>query len=53
MSLLTKILGDPNEKEVKRLRPLVDRINALEPELERLSDDQLRAKTATFRAELA
>ena len=53
MSFLSKILGDPNEREVKRLRPLVDRINALEPDFEALSDDDLRAKTAEFRARLA
>jgi preprotein translocase subunit SecA len=53
MSLLTKILGDPTERENKRLRPLVERINALEPEFEQLSDDDLRAKTADFRERLA
>ena len=53
MSFLTKILGDPNEREVKRLRPTVDRINALEPEYEKLSDAELRAKTDAFRARLA
>ncbi|MGE3599807.1 MAG: preprotein translocase subunit SecA, partial [Dehalococcoidia bacterium] len=52
MSFLSKILGDPNERELKRLRPIVDQINALEPEIEVLSDDDLRAKTAEFRARL-
>ena len=45
-------LVDSNEREVKRLLPIVDRINALEPEFTPLSDDELRAKTAEFRARL-
>jgi preprotein translocase subunit SecA len=45
-------LIDSNEKELKRLQPLVERINSLEPEFEKLSDDQLRAKTAEFKARL-
>ncbi len=38
-------LFDSNEKELKRIQPLVDRINELEPEFEKLSDEQLRSKT--------
>src|SRR5579875_3054505 len=53
MSLLTKILGDPNEKEIKRLMPIVQAINALEPEMMALTDAELRAKTDEFRARLA
>ena len=49
MSWLTKMLGDPNQKVVRRLQPLVDEINALEPEYEALSDDALRDKTTEFR----
>ncbi|MFC1900212.1 preprotein translocase subunit SecA [Chloroflexota bacterium] len=45
-------LLDSNEKELKRLQPLVDEINALEPEFEKLSDTELRAKTAEFKARL-
>jgi preprotein translocase subunit SecA len=45
-------LTDSNEKELKRLRPVVDQINSLEPEFERLSEDELRAKTAEFKARL-
>jgi len=41
---------DSNEKELKRLQPKVDRINELEPEFEKLSDAELRAKTNEFRA---
>jgi preprotein translocase subunit SecA len=53
MSFLSKLLGDPNEKEVKRLRPTVERINALEPEYEQLTNAELRAKTDAFRSLLA
>jgi preprotein translocase subunit SecA len=50
-----KFLGglvDSNEKELKRLQPKVDRVNELEPEFEKLSDAELRAKTDEFRARL-
>ena len=42
-------LVDSNEKEIKRLQPLVARINTLEPDFERLSDTELRAKTDEFK----
>jgi len=45
-------LVDSNEKELKRLQPIVNRINELEPEFERLSDDKLRAKTDEFKTRL-
>jgi preprotein translocase subunit SecA len=45
-------LIDSNEKELKRLQPLVDDINSLEPEFEKLSDAELRAKTDEFKARL-
>ena len=51
-TLLGKVFGTKNEREVKRLQPRVEAINALEPEIEKLSDDQLRAKTAEFRARI-
>src|SRR3989304_2075822 len=44
---------DSNEREVRRLQPRVDNINSLEPELEKLSDAELRAKTDEFKARLA
>jgi preprotein translocase subunit SecA len=49
---LAKIFGTRNEREVKRLRPLMERINALEAEVERLTDGELRAKTDEFRRRL-
>jgi preprotein translocase subunit SecA len=51
-TLLGKVFGTKNEREVKRLQPRVLAINALEPEIQKLSDDQLRAKTAEFRARI-
>src|SRR3954467_10599465 len=52
-TLLAKVIGTQNERDLKRLRPLVAAINAKEPEIETLSDEQLRAKTAEFRQRLA
>ena len=51
-TLLGKVFGTKNEREVKRLQPRVGAINAFEPEMQKLSDDQLRAKTAEFRARI-
>ena len=51
-TLLGKVFGTKNEREIKRLMPRVAAINALEPEIQKLSDDQLRAKTAEFRARI-
>ncbi len=45
--------GDPNKKEIEKIAGIVARINAFEPELEKLSDDALRAKTDDFRARIA
>ncbi|MGC2517059.1 MAG: preprotein translocase subunit SecA, partial [Terriglobales bacterium] len=51
-TLLGKVFGTKNEREVKRLQPRVEAINALEPEIQKLSDEQLRGKTAEFRARI-
>ncbi len=51
-NLLTKVVGDPNEKEIKRIQPFVAEINALEPEFQAMSDDDLRAETGRFRQRL-
>ena len=48
MQALTKILGSKNERELKRLRKIVTKINALEPDMEALSDEGLKAKTFEF-----
>src|SRR5215510_11299810 len=50
--LLAKVVGTQNERELKRLRPLVAQINALEPSVRALSDDELRQKTVEFRERL-
>ncbi|MCM2316695.1 MAG: preprotein translocase subunit SecA, partial [Thermoanaerobaculia bacterium] len=47
--ILTAIFGSRHEREVKRMLPIVVEINALEPAMQALSDDQLRAKTAEFK----
>src|SRR6185503_6649437 len=52
-TLLAKVVGTQNERELKRLRPLVAEVGALEPSIQSLTDEQLRAKTAEFRARLA
>ena len=52
VKLVGKIFGDANERQVKKLWPLVDAINELEPGVQGLSDEQLRAKTDEFRARL-
>src|SRR6187399_3187878 len=51
--LLAKVIGTQNEREIKRLRPRVVEINALEPAIQSLTDEQLRAKTVEFRERLA
>ena len=51
--ILKKILGSKNQREVKRLWPLVYRVNEVEAEYQKLSDEQLRAKTEEFRKRLA
>ena len=48
-ALVAKVFGTKNERDVKRLMPRVEAINALEPEMQKLSDEQLRAKTDEFR----
>ena len=52
-TLLAKVVGTQNERELKRLRPIVAEVNALEPAIQALSDEQLRGKTAEFRQRLA
>jgi len=52
-SLLKKIFGSSNDRRLKGYRPKVAAINALEAEFAALSDEQLRAKTVAFRAEIA
>ncbi|MBO4789182.1 MAG: preprotein translocase subunit SecA, partial [Lachnospiraceae bacterium] len=53
MKLIEKIFGTHSEHELKRIRPIVDKIEALEPEWEKLTDEQLRAKTDEFKKRLS
>ncbi len=53
MSLLTRIFGDYSEKELKRIKPLQQKVLALESEFEKLTDAQLQAKTPEFKERLA
>src|SRR5438552_881873 len=52
-TLLAKVVGTQNERELKRLRPIVGQVNAFEAAIQVLSDDQLRSKTAEFRQRFA
>jgi len=53
MSIIDKIFGDQNEKHLKKLQPLVERINSLEKNFEKFSDEKLKEKTLEFRERLA
>ena len=52
MGLLQKIFGSKNQRELKKLQPLVDRINELEPTVKAKSDAELKAMTAEFKQQL-
>jgi preprotein translocase subunit SecA len=51
-SFLTKVFGSKNERELKKLQPIIEQINALETDLKALSDDQLKSHTAKFKERL-
>ncbi|MGB5194761.1 MAG: preprotein translocase subunit SecA, partial [Polyangiales bacterium] len=51
-SVLKKVFGTKHQREVKRMQPMVSAISELEPEMKKLSDAQLRGKTAEFRQQL-
>ena len=53
MSILEKIFGNYSDTEIKKIRPIVEKINQLEPEIEKLSDDELKAKTTEFKERLS
>src|SRR5580765_1098755 len=52
-TLLAKVIGTQNERDLKKLRPIVEQVAAFEPALQALSDEQLRGKTAEFKERLA
>ncbi len=53
MTVLSKIFGTAHEREMKRLQPAVDAINLLEPQMQKLSDAELQAKTPHFKERIA
>ena len=53
MKLLTSLFGSKNEREIKRLQPIVEQINQLEPQIQALSDDALKNQTAKFKEAVA
>lgn len=52
IDVLLKVFGDPNEKKIKKIQPIIDYINKLEPEISALSDEELKGKTAEFKSRL-
>ena len=52
-SLLTRVFGSRNERQLRQLNRIVAKINALEPDIEKLSDEQLKAKTPEFKQRIA
>ena len=52
-SLLTRVFGSRNERQLRQLNRIVAKVNALEPEMEKLSDEQLQAKTPEFKQRIA
>jgi preprotein translocase subunit SecA len=52
LNLVTKVIGTKHDREVKKLQPIVDRINSLESEIKALSDAELKAKTPEFKERL-
>ena len=49
LSVVKRIVGTKNDRELRRIRPMVERINGLEASVQKLGDVELRAKTAEFR----
>lgn len=53
LTFVKKIIGDEQQRKIKKLRKIVDQINALEPEIEKLTDKELQGKTIFFKEQLA
>ncbi len=51
-NLLTKVFGSKNERELKKIQPVVEKISALEPRMQAMSDDELKAQTQLFKDRL-
>ena len=52
MNIFTKVFGTHSQHELKRIYPIIDKIEALEPEFEKLTDEELRAKTDEYKNRL-
>ena len=52
LGIAKKLFGSENDRKLKKLRPIVERINALEPQMEAMSDEQLKNQTNLFRERL-
>ncbi len=53
LSKLSAVFGTANERQLKRIQPIVDAVNALEPKFQGMSDAEMRAETDRFRERLA
>ncbi len=53
MSIIDKVFGTHSDRELKRIKPIVDKIESLRPEMQALTDEQLRAKTTEFKERLS
>ncbi len=51
-SVLARFIGTKHERDIKKLQPIVAQINALEPEIQRLSDDELKTRFTSLKAEV-
>jgi preprotein translocase subunit SecA len=51
-NVLTKVFGSKNERELKKIKPIVDRINSLEPQIQAMSDQKLKTQTILFKERL-
>ena len=52
MSFLTKLFGSENERFIKKIQPIIEQINSLEPDIKKLSDKQMKEKTTEFKNRL-
>jgi len=51
-NILTKVIGSKNERELNKIKPFVEKINAFEPQTQAMSDEQLKAQTELFKERL-
>ena len=52
-NIIEKVIGSYSDRELKRIQPIIDEINEIEPEIKALTDEQLRAKTTEFKEKIA